>query len=264
MAQKGFEYEENSYAILEKFDIVTGGTAGASHDKPDLMLKNSKNKKIGCELKISPTAAGSLVMKYTDGKWSYGDFAGEAEKEFLQAIGEEYNLLREMNTTGTNGQNWRGKVPALQNDTRGKKIIIGASNKQEAYKSDIARFGAENEVHIKVPAKAISDYYITKKCSYINVGTHGFFTLSNKDILGLNGKLAIMGHSGIPDFNRSADCMIRVRCQYKGGGDYQFVMTLQFSKVAKSPYNIAPLKKGSSSTIDLIALKKDPLLLAFS
>ena len=73
-----------------------------------------------------------------------------------------------------------------------------------------------------------------------------------------------MGHSSIPDFNRSADCMIRVRCQYKGGGDYQFVMTLQFSKVTKSPYNIAPLKKGSSSTIDLIALKKDPLLLAFS
>ena len=264
MAQKGFEYEENAYHILEKYDITTGGVAGASHDKPDLTLKNKANKTTGCELKISPTAAGSLVMKYTDGKWSYGDFKGEAEKEFLHAIGEEYNLLKEMNTSGANGKNWRGKVPALQNDSRVKKILVGASTKDEAYKSDIARFGADNEVHIKVPAKAICDYYITKKCSYINVGTHGFFTLSNKDALGLNKKLATMKKSKIPDFANSADCMIRIRCQYKGGGDYQFVMTLQFSKVSKSPYNIAPLKKGSSSTIDMDALKKDPLLLSFS
>jgi len=264
MAQKGFEYEENAYYILEKYDIVTGGVAGASSQVNDLTLKNKAKKKTGCELKISPTAGGSLVMKYINGKWYYGDFEGVEEKEFLHSIGEEYNLLKEMNTSGPHGKNWRGKVPALQNDIRGKKMLVGASTKQEAYTADIARFGGDNEVHIKVPAKAICDYYITKKCSYINVGTHGFFTLSDKDELGLNKKLVSMKQPKIPDFSNSADCMIRVRCQPKGGGDYQFVMTLQFGNVKKSPYNIAPLKKGSSSIIDAVALKKDPLLLSFS
>ena len=64
MAQKGFEYEENAYKALQKFKISTGGVAGASHDKPDLTVKNNQNKTAGVELKISPTAAGSLVMKY--------------------------------------------------------------------------------------------------------------------------------------------------------------------------------------------------------
>lgn len=263
MAQKGFEYEENAYKALQKFKISTGGVAGASHDKPDLTVKNNKNKTAGVELKISPTAAGSLVMKYFDGKWDYGEYRGEAEKEFLHSIGEEFNLLREMNSSGSNGKNWRGKTPALQNDSRGKKLLVGTTDKRKAYEIDLAQFGADNEIHIDVPAKAICDYYITKKCSYINVGSHGFFTLNNKDVLELNKKLKTMKQPEIPDFGKSAKCVIRVRCQYKGGGDYQFVMTLQFSGVKKSPYNIAPLKKGSSSTIDTTALSKDPLLLSF-
>lgn len=263
MAQKGFEYEENAYNTLEKYGITTGGVAGASHDKPDLMLKNKKNKTSGCELKISPTAAGSLVMKYFNGMWSYGDYKGEAEKEFLYSIGEEFNLLKEMNVSGQNGKNWRGKVPALQNDSRGKKLLVGTKDKKEAYDMDIAQFGGNNEVHIDVPAKTICDYYITKKCSYINVGSHGFYSLNNKDELKINKKLKELKLNLLPDFGKNAKCVIRVRCQYKGGGDYQFVMTLQFSGVKKSPYNIAPLKKGSSSNIDINALKSDPILLAF-
>jgi hypothetical protein len=40
-------------------------------------------------------------------------------------------------------------------------------------------------------------------------------------------------------------------------------MTLQFSNVKKSPYNIAPLRAGSKSDIDLVKLAKDPLVMAF-
>lgn len=263
MAQKGFEYEENAYNALQKYGISTGGTAGASSDKPDLTLKNSANKTAGCELKISPTAAGSLVMKYIKGLWQYGDYEGEPEKEFLYSIGEEYNLLKEMNVSGTHGKNWRGKTPSLQNDEKGKKILIGSADKTKSYQMDLAQYGGENEIHIDIPASAICDYYITKKCSYINVGTHGLFTLNGKDTLSLNKRLKTIKKETIPDFGKSAKCVIRVRCQYKGGGDYQFVMTLQFSRVTKSPYNIAPLKKGSSSTIDVSALSKDPIVLAF-
>ena len=39
MAQEGFVYEEKAYEALEKYSISTGGTAGASHDKPDLTIQ---------------------------------------------------------------------------------------------------------------------------------------------------------------------------------------------------------------------------------
>ena len=263
MAQEGFLYEENAYKALNKYKISTGGTAGASHDKPDLTIQAKGKKPTGCELKNSPTAAGSLVMKYYDGKWQFGDIGTDPEKEFLVDLATKFNLLKEMNTSGTHGKDWRGKVPCLQNDERGKKVIVGAKDKAAAYKSDLEKFGAQNEVHVPIPAKAICDYYIAKKCSYINVGTHGFFTLSGKDLLGLQPKLKANKEVPIPDFAKNASAVIRVRCQYKGGGDYQFVMTLQFGKVSKSPYNIAPLKKGASAAIDEVALKADPILLAF-
>ena len=42
MAQEGFAYETNAYNALFTLDISTGGTAGASHDKPDLTIKKKK------------------------------------------------------------------------------------------------------------------------------------------------------------------------------------------------------------------------------
>ena len=265
MAQEGFKYEENAYDALQKYNISTGGVAGASHDKPDLTIQR-KGVKSGCELKNSPTAAGSLVMKYYKGKWSYGDTDGDVEKEFLKALGEKFSLLKLMNSSGAAGKNWRGKVPALQNNAQGGKILApGVKDKAQAYKIDIANFGGSNEVHIDVGAKAVSDYYNTKKCHYINVGTHGFFLLNSSDPLKLDGTLTKLGNPSIPDFSKSAECKIRVRCQLKSSSksDYQFVMTLQFSNVKKSPYNIAPLAAGSKSNIDVKKLEKDPLLSAF-
>lgn len=263
MAQEGFLYEERAYKALAKYGISTGGTAGASSDKPDLTIKSKSKVTSGCELKNSPTAAGSLVMKYYKGKWSFGDFSGDPEKEFMYALATKVKLLTEMNTSGNFGKNWRNKVPSLQNDSTGKKIIVGQPDKRAAYKYDIAQFGGANEIHIDVGGKAVSDYYNTKKCHYINVGTHGFYLLNGADPLKLNQKLKSGKLTPIPDFSRSAKCKIRVRCQNKGGGDYQFVMTLQFYNVEKSPYNIAPLKTGTKSDIDERMLSKDPILLAF-
>ena len=267
-AQKGFEYEANAFKVLKEYGISAGsGSAGASSDRPDLEIKLSKDpesKKEGCELKISPTAAGSLVMKYNEGKWSFGEYKGDPEKELLYELGKKYKLLENMNRSGSAGANWRGKVPYLQNDKSGKKIIVGVKDKRAAYEKDIKQFGGQNEVHISIPASAICDYYITKHCSYINVGTHGFYTLNGEDPLKLKKK--ITSGSSIPDFGQSASARIRVRCQYKGGGDYQFVMTLEFSKVTKSPYNIAPTPSSSSVSIDMNKLKSSsnvPLLEAF-
>ena len=251
MAQQGFIYENNAFKALTKFGISAGtGAAGASSDRPDLEIKLIRDKtginREGCELKIAPTAAGSLVLKYYDGKWSYGETKGDPEKELLVALGDKYKLLNEMNVSGTAGKNWRGKVPFLQNDKSGKKIIPSGKTKVDAYKEDIKQFSGANEVHINGPAKDICDYYNTKKCSYINVGTHGFYLLNKKDPLKLNNKLK----QKIPDFADIASSRIRVRCQSKGGGDYQFVMTLEFSRMAKSYYNIAPVMNASNVSIN--------------
>ena len=138
-----------------------------------------------------------------------------------------------------------------------------------------------NEVKIMMNnASAVSEYYNRKKCYYINVGTHGFFLLGNRDPLKLNKAMRDLGYTKvIPDFGASAKCMIRVRVHDKSRsgpsgesffegaedrvGGYQFTMTLQFSNVTKSPYNIAPLVAGSKSQIDLKRLKADKLLCAW-
>lgn len=264
MAQQGFVYEENAYKALKKFQISTGELAGASHDKPDLTIQRvSTSKKAGCELKISTTAAGSLVMKYTNGVWSYGDTKGDPEKALLVDLGEQHKLLQEMNKTGVRGAKWRGKVPHLQNDARGKKVLFGAKTKIEAYDKDIIQFGGQNEVHIPVRAKAICDYYNSKHCAYINVGTHGFYLLNKSDPLGLNKNLV----PKIPDFADTASAKIRVRCQRKGGGDYQFVMTLEFSKMIKSYYNLAPVMSANNVNINMAAYKEkynETLIKAFA
>lgn len=268
MAQEGFLYEEHAYNALKKYNISTGGVAKASHDKPDLTIQAKVGRSMestGCELKNSPTAAGSLVLKYVDGKWGFGDTGEDSpEKDFLKNLGMKAGLLEKMTIK------YRGSEPMLQNTKDGKKKLkVGnwsiLAHKEKAYKQDLKTYGGSNELHIDVGAKAVCDYYLKKKCSYINIGTHGFFTLNGADHLSLNDKLESAGYPKIPDFGKNAKCKIRVRVQLKSNSkkDYQFVMTLQFSGVKKSPYNIAPLKDGSKSNIDVKKLKSDPLLSAF-
>ena len=265
MAQQGFVYEENAYKALLEYNIAAGGPpAGAAHDRPDLEIKPSKDQhdrnKTGVELKISPTAAGSLVLKYKDGKWYFDDNTkGDPEKEFLIALAKEYKVLENMNTSGLAGRNWRGKVPYLQNDDRGKKVIVGAKDSREAYEKDLKQFGGQNEVHIDINPKSIGDYYNKKKTYYMNVGTHGFYTL-NSDPLDLNKKIR---GSQIPDFRNSVRARIRVRVQYKGSGSYQFVFTLEFKSPKKSPYNLAPVTSSGNVNIDMGKLEStqnQPLL----
>jgi len=254
MAQQGFVYESNAYKVLEKYGISVGGVAGASHDKPDLSIVTKSIKTpAGCELKISPTAAGSLVLKYYNGKWDFGEVKGDPEKVMMKEIAAKYKLLENMNTSGSAGAKWRGKVPILQNDQSGKKILTGGiKDKRAAYKIDIESFKGENEVHINVPAKAICDYYNKKKTHYLNVGTHGFYLMNKLDPLKLNLKL----QKKIEDFSNCASARIRVRCQNKGGGDYQFVMTLEFSNVKKSAYNLCPIAAPNNVSINVSAYKQ--------
>ena len=106
------------------------------------------------------------------------------------------------------------------------------------------------------------DYYNLKDTHYLNVASHGFYLMNSKDPLGLNKGLTLP----IPDFANNARLQIRVRCQYKGSGDYQFVMTLEFGGVTASPYNIGPILSKNNVQIDKRELYKKenmPLLEKF-
>jgi hypothetical protein len=261
-AQKGFDYEQNAYNALKAFKISAGtAPAGAAHDRPDLEIKKSNDTTganiAGCELKISPTAAGSLVVKYNlqSKKWQFSETKSQdPEKQLLIDLASQYEMLEIMNNKSRS--NWAKNTPYLQNDSSGKKVFL-LDNKRKCYEKDIAQYGGTNEVKIEIPASVICTYYNNKKCSYMNVGTHGFYTLNNKDPLKLNQYL----EKKLPDFKDSASAKIRVRCQPKGGDDYQFVMTLEFGSVKKSPHNLAPLSSTNSVTISQFDLEKNKELL---
>lgn len=251
--QQGFLYEQNAWKALKEFGITGPKPAGASSDRPDLELVIGKVKS-GVELKNSPTTAGSLVMQYYDGEWHFGPTGGDDEKEFMKTVGMKVNILDRMN------KEW--KKPVLQYKN-GSKVYIGADDSRKAYAIDIAKFGGTGgDIYEPVPNKIVSGYYNKKKTFYMNVGTHGLFLFNSTDPFDLNGKLRKAKLKPVPDFSTpsSAETKIRVRTHYKGSGSYQFSFTLQFGRVIKSPYNIAPIRQGSSALIDTQKLKRDAIL----
>ena len=253
MAQEGFIYEQNAWKALKPFGITGRPPAGAAHDRPDLELKVGKIT-TGVELKNQPTTAGSLVMQYYDGEWHFGPTGGDGEKEFMKAIGMGVKILDTMN------EKW--KKPVLQYKN-GQKIYVGADDQKQGYQIDLAKFGGQGagDIYVSVPNKTISGYYNKKKTYYLNVGSHGLFLFNQHDPLDLNERLKKAKLKPVPDFSSpsSALTQIRVRCQYKSPG-YQFSFTLQFGRVIKSPYNLAPIRQGSSSLIDTSKLKRDPII----
>lgn len=226
VSHKGFEYEENATKFLKKLEIVppTFQPAGASHDQPDLVIKKpSSNKTAGCELKISPTSAGSLVIKYDAKKkeWFFDTPEKEdKEKHFLIKIANQSGALKRVN------QEWRG-TPAKFSS------IEKYTDKHKQYKVDLAKY---RDIKGEIPGNSIEHYYNRKDTWYINVGTHGFYLLGNSDPLKLN-----KGDERVPRFSQNAKTTYRARVQYKGSGNYQFTFSLEFSSVQKSPYNIAPI-----------------------
>jgi hypothetical protein len=120
------------------------------------------------------------------------------------------------------------------------------------------------DIKMVLPADAMTKYYNIKDTYYINIGTHGFYLLGNKDPLGLNDSMKKTGGKPIPRFEDVCKITARVRCQSKGvtkadaeekskgrigGQGYQFTFTIEFSLPKNtSPYNIAPVD-GKSVTI---------------
>ncbi len=259
--QQGFEYEKNAVAYLKKYNLSDGIVAGASHIRPDLMLTVRGNKS-GCELKISPTAGGSLVLKYYNKKnphWQFGEIDhDETEKVFLRDLAIKSNVLQTVN------QEWNNAPFLIEDRDKNHEQIMLQIPLRERYKADLLTCP---DIRIRsIDSSAMSNYYNIKDTYYINVGTHGFYLLGNTDPLRLNDVLRKKNKPIIPTFESVATIVARIRCQSKGvtkadatekskgqigSQGYQFTFTLEFSvRMNSSHYNIAPLaNSGKSVTI---------------
>jgi hypothetical protein len=207
-----------------------------------------KGKKAGCELKISAASAGSLVLKCKYNAktkkltWSFGDISVEdAEKQFIKDLGEEigiFDLIKKQ---------WK-EVPLKREKDDLLPLQTKGMSKKQIYERDRDTF---QDIRGDIPAEKIEQYYNRKDTYYVNVGTHGFYTMGRMNPLMLED---------VPRFGTSAKATYRARVQYKGSDNYQFTFEMQFSIPAakKSPYNIAPVD-GKTVTIS----KKDMKLGCF-
>ena len=244
-AQQGFEYEKNTTNLLKTYGLSDGVFAGASHDRPDLML-TYKGQKAGCELKITAASAGSLVVKYdskdTRNPWKFGNIGeNDSEKLFIRDLAEEVGLFDLMKKQWT-------EIPYKRDKDDLWKATAGKLTKKQVYERDRDTFA---DIKGEIAASKIEDYYNKKKTYYVNVGTHGFYLLGNKNPLKLKD---------VPRFGTAAKATYRARVQYKGSDNYQFTFEMQFSIPSgkKSKYNIAPVD-GKSVNI----IKKDMDLSCF-
>lgn len=258
MAQQGFVYEENTTKFLKKFGLSDGIVAGASHSRPDLML-TVRGKSAGCELKISPTAGGSLVIKAfanSTPHWRFGEIDhDETEKNFLKDLAIKNNILSAIN------QKWSSPVYNVSDRNSAWEREMAKIPLRKRYETDLKTCP---DLKLILPSDSMSKYYNMKKTYYLNVGTHGFYLLGNADPLGLNVRMKELKQPLIPRFEDVCKITARVRCQSKGvtkaeaaekskgtigAQGYQFTFTLEFSVPQNSsPYNIAPIS-GSNVTI---------------
>lgn len=250
-AQQGFVYEENATKFLKKFGLSDGITAGASHTRPDLML-TVRGKEAGCELKISPTAGGSLVIKaYANSvpHWRFGDIDhDETEKQFLVDLAKVSGALDQIN------KKWSIPIYNVEDRTADWERQMLKIPLRERYNYDLKTCP---DIKLLLPSDSMTKYYNLKKTYYINVGTHGFYLLGNQDPLGLNERLKKAGLPLVPRFEDVCKITARVRCQSKGvtkaeaqekskgrigAQGYQFTFTIEFSlPKGSSPYNVAPI-----------------------
>jgi hypothetical protein len=264
MADYGILYEQEVGKWLKTSGISNGVTAQSTSDNPDIIIRSS-GIDAGVELKNQITAAGSLVMKFDHTKqlWDFGD-ADKPEKRLIVALGKRHNLLEEMNVRGNYGINWRKNKPMMQIKPNGSKLFLNNLTERAAYEIDIANFPYKKEIRFEIQAEEISNYYVAKGCSYINVGSYGFYTLGKRDDLRINDRLTMLGLPPVEDFNSMAtSCQYRVRCQLKENPRYQFAATLEINILKKGTYDLAPIRKGTKYLVDRTQQSSHDLIRAF-
>lgn len=252
-AQQGFKYEKNVASFLKKKGLVSPdfNPAGATSKSADLEMLWEK-KKINVELKITAASGGSLVLKWTRGKWHFDDVSGNPEKQFLADLAKSSGALAKVNKkwvdipikhANVNSVNKSEKMLALR-----LKNAKTRAEKDAIIESEQRKFPEINE---ELDGSVISEYYAMKDTYYVNVGTNGFYRFGTLDPAGINKNCSAKGIPHVPSFGDAANVKYRARVQAKGGGNFQYTFELSFSvpKSKNSPYNIGPCSGETSVAI---------------
>lgn len=209
--EAGFLYERKINKILKDGGLEKQSfmPAGSDSTAPDAMLLY-QGKEFKLEIKLDIKAdfgQGSLAYDIKAKKWTVGGNNPDM-KQFLNDIGVAKMVNKAWPKTPR-----KGTVP----DER-------ITQKDVAF--DYANF---KDQRVVVPAKAIADYYNSKKTYYIQIGDeHGLYYMG-KDIAGL----------GCPEFKPDVSLRIRLK---RGGSNpiynYRFSTALQVKKLAKSEMDL--------------------------
>ena len=147
-SQQGYEYEKNAAAYLKKYGFSDGEPAGASHTRPDIMLSvRGQNK--GCELKISPTAGGSLVLKYYSKKTHpfQAQFQTNDKQIYLHAETDAINRALKYISKDELRKATLYVARVKYKDNRNKKAIWAESMPCIGCQKAITSYGIKNVVH---------------------------------------------------------------------------------------------------------------------
>lgn len=226
-ANKGYQYERNVARYLANKGVALRSTAGAQSDRPDINLKQN-GLTSGCELKVHGKSAGSLRLHYDSKRWHIRTDSDHAlEKDVMVELAKKYHILDKLNAM------WR--EPAKWNP----KLHLTPKQRMEADS------GAFPELNVPVAAWETAHYYNAKDTWYINIGTAGFYVLSKRDPLDINGKLAARGDALVPLFadNGHVVCNCRMQVKDRSRNNYGFIMAMRIRVpvLHRSPYNLGAL-----------------------
>jgi hypothetical protein len=253
--QQGLQYEKNVVKFLQGKGLVEANfiPAGSTADRADLRMcwnspKKTKPTYFNVELKTESASGGSLVLKWTRGKWHFekrNEMRDNPEKIFLAELAEDSGTLKELNKA------WKGiptKYANINSSDRAEKQVAAAWKNAKTRKAKDSIYDRElmifEELNDVLRGDVISRYYDQKDTYYINIGTNGFYRLGNSDPADINDYIRSKGLQPLPIFSNLAKIKWRARVQAKGGGNFQYTFELSFTipKSANSPYNIGPIR----------------------
>lgn len=137
---------------------------GGSSNNNDLIIVDEQQNKIPIEIKTTFSAPdwGQCVVKHINGRWQISPKSKHSQK-FKNIIN---NILRDQNTMIFNG-----KVPKFcsQSITHSEWLDIKSSTRDY------------DDFYIACDNNIINQYYIAKRCKYIQIDGKGLYKLSEED-----------------------------------------------------------------------------------
>lgn len=232
-ARRGFTYELNVVNNLKKHKFVPKGfTPAASENRPDIAIQNAKGT-AGCELKISTNVGGGSVNFIHDkGKWKFETKTKLPEQQFLIKVAKKAGFFEVL------AEEWAAAPLKRTPMTKELTALHGKMTREQIYQADRERF---RSFSLKIDPRVLEKYYLEKQAQYINIGTHGLYTLGTSDPLAMNKSLVARRMRKVPRFADVAVMTMQVVVKNKGAGKWhQFMIEGRFNipLAKKSPYNL--------------------------